>query len=132
MFVYIMKNEAMPGLYKIGFSSDPSIRATGLSSASGIPIPFEVIHSIDCMTERQARRAEAAVHFILEYSRVSSNREFFALEHQNTGVQALIVGAFVAWVPEHTASQWQDLMVELAKWPIDRGAATLTDQPVDA
>lgn len=123
MFVYIMKNDGMPGLYKIGFSSDPGLRAASLSSASGVPFPFKVIHYIDCITERQARRAEASVHFILEYSRVNDSREFFALEHENIGVQALIVGAFAAWRPEHTSEHWQELLSELAKWPIDRSAA---------
>jgi hypothetical protein len=123
MFVYIMKNESMPGLYKIGFSSDPAVRATGLSASSGVPTPFEVIHAIDCITERQARRAEASVHFILEYSRVTSSREFFALDHENIGVRALIVGAFVAWVPDYSDEEWLELTARLAQWPVDRSAA---------
>lgn len=123
MFVYIMKNESMPGLYKIGYSAAPKVRAAGLSAASGVPTPFEVIHHIDCMTERQARRAEASVHFILEYSRVTTNREFFALAHENIGVRALIVGAFVAWVPDYTDEEWRELTAKLAEWPLDREVA---------
>lgn len=123
MFVYIMKNQSMPGLYKIGFSSDPELRATGLSSASGIPTPFEVIHAIDCMTERQARRAEASAHFILEYSRVTTSREFFALDHQNIGVRALIAGSFIAWKPDYSDAEWLELAGRLAEWPVDRSAA---------
>jgi hypothetical protein len=122
MFLYIMKNQGMPGLYKIGFSSDPVLRATGLSSATGVPLPFEIVHFVDCVTERQARRAEDMAHFIIEYSRVSESREFFSLEHENIGVQAIIVAAFCAWRPDRSAGEWQELVAELAKWPFDRSA----------
>lgn len=123
MFVYIMKNEGMPGLYKIGFSSDPAIRAAGLSSASGVPYPFQIIHFVDCVTERQARRAEAMAHFILEYSRVADNREFFRLEHENYGVRAIIVAAFWAWRPDRSDAELAALLEELQNWPVLRRAA---------
>ncbi len=123
MFIYIMRNEGMPGLYKVGISTDPAIRASGLSSVSGVPLPFEVIHLVDCVTERQARRAEAMAHFILEYSRVNSSREFFRLEQENVGVQSIIVAAFCAWRPDRSPEEWLSLTEELALWPVRRGAA---------
>lgn len=123
MFVYILKNQSMPGLYKIGFSANPVARAATLSAVSAVPTPFEVVHTIDCVTERQARRAEAAVHFILEYDRVSFSREFFSLGHENIGVRALISGAFIAWRADYQDPDWSEHAAELARWPIDRGAA---------
>lgn len=123
MFVYIMKNEGMPGLYKVGFSAEPSIRAAGLSAASGVPFPFEVLHYVDCATERQARRAEALAHFMLEYSRVSPGREFFQLHHENVGVQTIIVAAFCAWRPDRQPGEWAQLVAELSKYPFDEASA---------
>jgi len=43
-WIYVMKNEAMPGLVKIGRSSqDPSIhRVKELSSSTSVPVPFTV------------------------------------------------------------------------------------------
>lgn len=122
MFIYLLRNKAMPRLYKVGFSAEPAVRAASLSAASGVPVPFEVVHTVDCMTERQARRAEAMAHFMLEYSRVSAGREFFDLDHENIGVHAIVVSAFVAWRPDRSPADWQRLASELTAWPID-GAA---------
>ena len=40
-WVYILTNEAMPGLVKIGYTmNDPAIRAEELSSDTGVPLPI--------------------------------------------------------------------------------------------
>ncbi|NBO92714.1 MAG: GIY-YIG nuclease family protein, partial [Planctomycetia bacterium] len=40
--VYVLTNEAMPGLIKIGLTSDSvESRLTSLSSHTGVPLPFE-------------------------------------------------------------------------------------------
>lgn len=45
-YVYVMTNEAMPGLVKVGFTDrDPEIRAKELES-TGVPYPFDVEYQI--------------------------------------------------------------------------------------
>lgn len=41
--IYILTNEAMPGLVKIGLTNNESVEArlTSLSAPSGVPLPFE-------------------------------------------------------------------------------------------
>lgn len=73
-FVYILSNEAMIGLLKIGYSTKiPEIRAKELSS-TGVPDAFRV--SYYCIVEN-ANLIEQEVHKSLSYCRYSDNREFF-------------------------------------------------------
>lgn len=74
-FVYVLGNEALPDMYKVGFTSgSPSLRCAALSAASGVPMPFELI----CYAEfANARAKEAEIHSALSTWRVSQNREFF-------------------------------------------------------
>ena len=77
MSVYILTNAAMPGIVKVGRSVEPESRAVHLSSASGVPLPFQVswIYETfdDCAVEHVA-------HVILAERRVNPSREFFACE----------------------------------------------------
>lgn len=42
-FVYMLRNSAMPGLLKVGFTTGtPEVRAAELSAATGVPTPFQV------------------------------------------------------------------------------------------
>lgn len=75
-YVYILTNEAMPGLVKIGRTSrDVDIRASELWQ-TGVPQEFEVFCSFktpDCV------QLEASVHAALREYRVSRSREFFSV-----------------------------------------------------
>lgn len=76
-YVYCLSNECMPGLLKIGMTTeDPESRARDLSSATGVPFPFRVE-----MSKRvaNAREKERAMHELLEVLgfRVNDKREFF-------------------------------------------------------
>lgn len=74
-WVYILSNECMPGIYKIGMtSSSPEIRAKDLSSATGVPAPFKVEASFHC---ESPSNAEASIHLALQDCRVNNSREFF-------------------------------------------------------
>lgn len=43
-FVYLLSNELMPGVYKIGFSKgNPDKRAQDLNQSSGLPATFKVV-----------------------------------------------------------------------------------------
>ncbi len=73
--VYVLTNEAMPGLVKIGFSmKDPTIRAEDLSKETGIPMPFVVVYKALVVSPRDI---EQEVHVNLESNRVNNQREFF-------------------------------------------------------
>lgn len=74
-YVYILRNDSMPGLVKIGRTArDVRSRVRELSSDSGVPSPFEVafeVFSEDC------ENLEEQMHNELEDFRVNSRREFF-------------------------------------------------------
>lgn len=76
-FVYVLRNDCMPGIYKIGMTDRaPSRRAEEISSATAAPMPFEVV----CFAEvDDALQVEREIHEKLSAFRVSGNREFFAL-----------------------------------------------------
>ena len=77
-FVYVLTNEAMPGLVKIGRTSrEVHERAREVSQSSGVPVPFTVqgfVASPDCV------ELERRVHTELNNCRVSVDREFFKVE----------------------------------------------------
>ena len=74
-YVYILKNDAMPGLIKIGKTSrDSAERARELSNATGVPAPFEVAFEL---SSENYEKLEKEMHKILDNHRVNRNREFF-------------------------------------------------------
>ena len=74
-WVYVLTNEAMPGLVKIGFSlKDPTLRAEDLSKETGIPMPFVVAYKALVVSPREV---EHLVHLDLKRDRVNNQREFF-------------------------------------------------------
>lgn len=74
-FVYCLRNDAMPGIYKIGFTrGSPHQRAKQLSAPTGVPVDFEVEWYIE---SDQADLLEKELHELFSTSRLSSYREFF-------------------------------------------------------
>lgn len=77
-FVYILKNEAMPGYIKIGLTQqdDVQVRLRQLDNTS-TPLPFECVYAArvpDC------RKLEQTLHFVFGEKRTRLNREFFQAE----------------------------------------------------
>lgn len=74
-FVYVLENELMPGIYKIGMTTkDVQGRCDEISNATGVPLPFKVVsyyHSDDPFGD------EKLVHEWLSEYRINPNREFF-------------------------------------------------------
>src|SRR5579884_2843577 len=67
----------MPGLVKIGCTTgDLATRIRDLSSATGVPLPFELFYA--CEVDN-ATIAEARLHDAFGDHRVSKKREFFRL-----------------------------------------------------
>jgi hypothetical protein len=75
--IYVLVNESMPGLVKIGFTTGaPESRAKELSRPTGIPTPFVVTYA---MQVSSARDAEREAHRQLSRHRSVRNREFFKI-----------------------------------------------------
>ena len=73
-YLYVLSNESMPGLVKIGHSTRPvRERVAELNSATGVPSQF-VIEAI--FPSADPARHECEVHELLSSSRLP-NREFF-------------------------------------------------------
>lgn len=76
-FVYVLSNESMPGLVKIGMTTrDPDVRLREINSATGV-LPF-VIEAV--IASRDAKWTEREVHERLALRRVNKSREFFRIE----------------------------------------------------
>lgn len=76
-FVYVLHNDCMPGIYKIGMTDrSPRQRCEELSSSTSTPVPFEMA----CVGEVQdAYGFEKLLHGLWAQERVSDSREFFRL-----------------------------------------------------
>jgi len=74
-FVYVLSNELIPGLVKIGCTSrNVQSRIAELNSATGVPVPFRLeafFASLDPFHD------EAQIHRELDSCRVGKDREFF-------------------------------------------------------
>lgn len=72
--VYVLENESMPGMLKIGYTTNEvEFRAKQLRS-TGVPTPFNIIYVHKCFN---AERMEKLIHKKLESKRVNNEREFF-------------------------------------------------------
>jgi hypothetical protein len=77
-FVYVMGNDYMPGIYKIGMTNQsPLRRRDELSSGTAIPSPFDLLFYIEVA---DAASVERQIHQVFAPFRVSENREFFQVD----------------------------------------------------
>lgn len=73
--VYVLGNQSMPGLLKVGATTaEPALRAKQLSAATASPTPFTVLYSRQV---RDVNVAETSIHSALAAYRVNEGREFF-------------------------------------------------------
>lgn len=76
-YVYVLSNEAMPGIVKIGMTQrHPDTRLREINAATGV-LPFRIEAVIE---SRNARWTEKAVHEKLVGRRVNERREFFKVD----------------------------------------------------
>lgn len=81
-YVYILTNEAMPGLCKIGFTrKKPSERVKQINTATGVAMDFDVKYQFPCYS---AAQLEKEVHIYLQTHgfRVNKKKEFFNISVQ--------------------------------------------------
>lgn len=78
--VYVMKNQGMPGLFKVGYTDrNHNQRERELSAPTGVPYPFSPILAVYF---DYGREAEQAIKTMYDSSRVYSNKEFFRLNEE--------------------------------------------------
>jgi len=74
-FVYVLQNDFMNGLYKVGMTErSPSQRAIELSRGTGVPEQYAVAYYAEVENPGQVERQ---VHEALAGYRVNESREFF-------------------------------------------------------
>lgn len=74
-WVYVLSNECMPGIYKIGMTTnEPEARAKEISQGTGVPSPFVVERAYFSQSPRED---ELVIHEELSEYRFNPNREFF-------------------------------------------------------
>lgn len=79
--LYMLGIREMRGLLKIGFTErDVTSRVNEINAATGIVIPFGVIH---VWRVRNPKKVEQEIHELLADYRVRSDREFFNMEYNN-------------------------------------------------
>lgn len=76
--VYVLTNPAMPGLVKIGKTTQSEVedRMRQLYG-TGVPVPFDCAFACHV---KDAGEVEKAIHFAFGSSRINPNREFFRVE----------------------------------------------------
>lgn len=84
--IYVLTNDAMPGMVKIGRTSGEGVerRVAELSRATGVPLPFKVAVA---RSVHDAHKVEKALHMAFAPDRINPSREFFAIaEHRAVAV----------------------------------------------
>ena len=77
-YVYVLVNKSMPGMVKIGMTTDTPIkRARDINRATGVPTPWVPVWSLKCYA---SRILEQRVHEYLGNYRVADNREMFRVD----------------------------------------------------
>ncbi|MCR6657736.1 MAG: GIY-YIG nuclease family protein [Opitutus sp.] len=99
--IYLLTNEAMPGLVKIGvtFAESVESRLTQLSASTSVPLPFECYFAAEL---EDAERVEKVLHQLFAEQRVNPRREFFRLDPEKA-VLAISIGRFREVTPGEAA-----------------------------
>ena len=75
--IYVLTNPVIPGLVKIGRTSNPlEERVKGLSSHSGVPVSFEVYYAC---TVSDSKKVEKHLHEAFGDHRINPKKEFFRI-----------------------------------------------------
>lgn len=94
--IYVLVNEAMPGLVKIGLTTDNvESRISQLSTHSGIPLPFECYFAAEV---KDCAKLEKTLHQLFSEYRINPKREFFKIDPEKV-VLAISIGEFKEITP---------------------------------
>jgi hypothetical protein len=76
--VYVLANPAMPGLVKLGKTTQADVKIRmGQLYTTGVPVPFECIYAIEV---EDCTKVESAIHIAFGPSRINPSREFFKID----------------------------------------------------
>lgn len=81
--IYILTNESMPDMVKIGYTDNLVERMKSLNSPAGIPLPFECFYAVYVEQEEVTQDVEKRIHDGLDDYRVNPRREFFNILPDN-------------------------------------------------
>lgn len=77
-WIYILVNKSMPGMVKIGMTTDTvEARAKQINAATGVPTPWIPVFKFRCYG---SRFLEQEVHEYLAKERVNTHREMFNID----------------------------------------------------
>jgi len=94
--IYVLTNEAMPGLVKVGLTTDSvEVRIGQLSAHSGVPLPFECYFAAEV---KDCAKLEKTLHQLFSEGRVNPKREFFKIDPEKV-VLAISIGEFKEITP---------------------------------
>lgn len=88
-FVYVLANPAMPGLYKIGFTTQ-SVKARIAELSRGTSVPAAFYKVLEVITYNPAA-VERDVHLLLDKHRSNSRREFFLFNSDTEAAASVLV-----------------------------------------
>ena len=94
--VYLLTNEAMPGLVKIGCTKGESVetRVSQLNNTS-VPLPFECYFAAEV---EDCGKLERTLHQLFAEDRINPKREFFRVDPERV-VLAISIGKFCTVTP---------------------------------
>lgn len=116
-YVYVLVNDAMPGMVKIGFTArTPTERAKELSNSTGIPKPFDVAFII--RIKGDAALVERACHAELKTKR--QGKEFFAISVSEA--KELIRRKYSEIYPKNVANQEAAITRRMEEFQLNREA----------
>lgn len=78
--VYVLTNDAMPGIIKIGMTQRSIEQRMRDLYSSGVPVPFECYHA---SVVQNAQDVEKRLHNAFEKYRTNQNREFFEIKPES-------------------------------------------------
>lgn len=89
-WIYVLSNETMPNLIKIGFTDKtPDKRAKQVSRSTGVPLSFKVEYAFKCFN---AHALEVELHKYLKDYRINNDREFFQLSVEEAKSAITLLG----------------------------------------
>ena len=95
--IYVLTNEAMPGIVKIGHTKQDSVelRIADLSRPSGVPLPFECHFAAEV---KDCEKLEDQLHLLFAEVRINPRREFFRIDPEKV-VLAISIGDYTEVTP---------------------------------
>ncbi len=86
--VYILTNNAMPGIIKIGITTNLKARMSQLDT-TGVPLPFKCHYAVEV---EDYENKEKGIHDAFSDNRIRPNREFFKLSPEKAVAILKIIG----------------------------------------